>query len=518
MMKKYLEDRGWYQVTFLDIGKSLKRGPFGGNLKKSFFVPHGYKVYEQQHAIQKNYTLGSYFIDEEKYQELKNFEVGPGDYIVSCSGTIGRLYRLPKEAPHGVINQALLKITLEDRLLNHSYFSYLFQSEYFQRNILSDTRGTGMQNLAGMKEIKSVPILIPPLPEQRKIIETLDELTTKLDNGIINLKIAKEKLEIYRQAVLKKAFEGELTKEWREKQVNLPSADELLDKIKQERLKYYDKQLLEWEKSVKDWEVTGKEGKKPAKPKKPKFTDEIKLEDAKVDIIPDKWTLTEIQNISDLVTDGTHHTPTYTSEGVKFISVKDIYDEKVHFDSCKYISEETHKELIKRCNPEFGDLLITKSGTIGRLAIVPREEFSLFVSVALVKLRSANIYLHPKWIYYSVKFHISNLNIEQDIKGGLLKNYHLEDLRIAKIIVAPVDEQKKVIEEIENRLSVCDNILVNINEGLEKAEALRQSLFKKAFEGRLLSKKEIEACRREPDWKPAEELLKRIKQERNEEV
>ena len=159
-MRKDLTNRGWDEVTFNDIAISLKRGPFRGNLKKAFFVPKGHKVYEQQHAIKKDYTLGTYYIDENKYQELAGFAVGPKDYIVSCSGTIGRLYRLPEEAPSGVINQALLKITLNEKLLTNQYFTYLFQSEYFQRKILSDARGTGMQNLAGMKEIKVVPVLI----------------------------------------------------------------------------------------------------------------------------------------------------------------------------------------------------------------------------------------------------------------------------------------------------------------------------------------------------------------------
>jgi len=339
-------------------------------------------------------------------------------------------------------------------------------------------------------------------------------LFSELDNGIANLKAAKDKLEIYRQAVLKKAFEGELTKEWRKQQTDLPTADELLEQIKDERLKQYENQLLDWEEAVSKWEASGKQGKKPRKTRKPKFSENVKFEEAKIDKIPFSWCLTEIQNISDLVTDGTHHTPKYTDTGVKFISVKDIYDEVVHFDKCKYVSEKTHLELINRCHPQKGDLLITKSGTIGRLAIVPDEEFSLFVSVALIKLQSAKKYLHPKWVYYSVKFHVAGLNVAHDIKGGLIKNYHLEDLRVAKIILAPLKEQERVIEEIETRLSICDNILANIEEGLKKSEALRQSILKQAFNGKLLSEEELEACRKEPDWEPAEKLLERIKNDK----
>jgi len=98
------------------------------------------------------------------------------------------------------------------------------------------------------------------------------------------------------------------------------------------------------------------------------------------------WAEIELDEICYKITDGTHHTPNYTSSGVAFISVKDINDNKIDFSKCKYISREQHEALIKRCNPEKNDLLITKSGTIGRMAIVPEKpEFSLFVSVALIK-------------------------------------------------------------------------------------------------------------------------------------
>jgi restriction endonuclease S subunit len=103
-------DPKWPIVELCSVSK-MKRGPFGGSLKREIFVPNGYKVYEQKHAIRKDVTIGTYFIDEEKYKEMETFAVKPGDLIISCSGTMGCVFMLPPETPKGVINQALLKVT-----------------------------------------------------------------------------------------------------------------------------------------------------------------------------------------------------------------------------------------------------------------------------------------------------------------------------------------------------------------------------------------------------------------------
>ena len=112
--------KGWEQVTLNDVCSSIVRGPFGSALKKEFFVEQDtttYKVYEQKHAIQKSAKIGTYYITSEKFNELKRFECLPGDILMSCSGTMGELYQLPKDCERGVINQALCKFTLNEKIL-----------------------------------------------------------------------------------------------------------------------------------------------------------------------------------------------------------------------------------------------------------------------------------------------------------------------------------------------------------------------------------------------------------------
>ena len=161
-----LNPMGWEQVTLNDVCSSIVRGPFGSALKKEFFVEPDettYKVYEKKHAIQKSASVGTYYITEEKYQELKRFECLPGDILMSCSGTMGELYQLPDGCEKGVINQALCKFTLNERILPICFLVYMKQTI---GNL--ETKGSGIQNIAAVSYVKQMPINLPPMDVQSK--------------------------------------------------------------------------------------------------------------------------------------------------------------------------------------------------------------------------------------------------------------------------------------------------------------------------------------------------------------
>ncbi len=180
----------WELLTLADIRESggLVRGPFGGALKKEFFVDtRGYKVYEQRNAIYKSAELGTYFVDESKFRELSRFKVKAGDFIVSCSGTIGRVFQIPEGAKAGIINQALLKIKVDSGTVLDQYFFYVFESDQFQKRIIDNTHGGAMQNLVGMDTFRDTEIPIPSLSEQCAIAAALsdvDALISSLDRLI----------------------------------------------------------------------------------------------------------------------------------------------------------------------------------------------------------------------------------------------------------------------------------------------------------------------------------------------
>ena len=165
----------WCRLSELGI---YKKGPFGSSLTKSMFKPKSdstVKVYEQKNAIQKNHILGDYYIDKDYYKsKMKGFKVDPGDIIVSCAGTIGETYVMPNNIEEGIINQALMKITLFSPI-NYAYF-LLYFDYVIKKTAIKNSKGSAIKNIPPFGILKRILIPIPPLNEQIKIIKKLNSL------------------------------------------------------------------------------------------------------------------------------------------------------------------------------------------------------------------------------------------------------------------------------------------------------------------------------------------------------
>jgi len=185
------------------------RGPFGGSLKKSIFKKEGYIVYEQQHAIYNQFTKVRYFIDENKFNEMKRFELKPGDLIMSCSGTMGKIAIAPDDIKKGIINQALLKLSPSKNLFN-VFLKYWMESGVFQDDLNKYTKGAAIKNVVSVKILKGIKLFIPKIQEQKSIVAKLDALSaeTKKLEEVYKQKLTD--LEELKKSVLKKAFSGEL--------------------------------------------------------------------------------------------------------------------------------------------------------------------------------------------------------------------------------------------------------------------------------------------------------------------
>ena len=182
--KNYYENipDGWSLCTLNNLA-IYKKGPFGSSLTKGMFVPEStpnrIKVYEQKNAIQHDERLGNYYITNQKYVDMISFTVRPLDYIVSCAGTIGEIYKLPKAAPIGIINQALMKVTLISEEIS-DYFEIVF---YDALHKLSEkSKGTAIKNIAPFEVLKPAIVLIPPLEEQRRIINKLSTINSIIES------------------------------------------------------------------------------------------------------------------------------------------------------------------------------------------------------------------------------------------------------------------------------------------------------------------------------------------------
>ena len=201
---------GWVWVTWEMIlrpdNESFRRGPFGSALKKSIFVESGHKVYEQYNAINDDPSFGRYYITEEKYKSMGAFAIKAKDFLVSCSGTIGRITQVPENLETGVINQALLRVRTDKSVINDSYFLMLFRSPYFQRQILDNAQGAAMTNVKGVADLKAIPIPLPPMGDQDRVAIEIDRRLSLVHGVESQVDANLKRSEHMRQSILMVAF------------------------------------------------------------------------------------------------------------------------------------------------------------------------------------------------------------------------------------------------------------------------------------------------------------------------
>ncbi|WP_337642027.1 restriction endonuclease subunit S [Prevotella sp.] len=181
---------GWVWCKLDDLA-FYKKGPFGSSLTKAMFVSKGddtYKVYEQKNAIQKDCTLGTYYISKEKYESLSGFAIQPFDIIVSCAGTIGETYVLPRNIQKGIINQALMLIRLYYRDIEQFYLLYF--DFILKEEAKNSSKGTAIKNIPPFDVLKNFYIPIPPLKEQIRILDEINKwmsFVELIETGTANL-------------------------------------------------------------------------------------------------------------------------------------------------------------------------------------------------------------------------------------------------------------------------------------------------------------------------------------------
>ena len=243
--------------------------------------------------------------------------------------------------------------------------------------------------------------------------------------------------------------------------------------------------------------------------KKDKRTDSIiNFQEVPFDI-PENWMWVTLGSILNKLTDGTHKTPKYTSTGVKFVSVKDMSNGFLSLENTKYISEEEHKELYARCNPEKGDLILSKVGTTGVPAIVDTTEpFSLFVSVALLKFDCKCI--DVEFLYYMLMSPLVQAQATENTRGVGNKNWVLDAIASTMVVLPPLVEQKRIVAKIEELLPLVDRYAASY-EKLEQFNAkfpedMKKSILQYAIQGKLVEQRAEEGT--------GEELYQQIQTEK----
>ena len=323
------------------------------------------------------------------------------------------------------------------KIYNRYLFFYLMSPTFDNyANASENARGATYPAINDDRLYRAI-VPVPPLEEQHRIVAKIEEILPYIDQydkAYTKLETFNKKFpEDMKKSILQMAMQGKLVEQRPEE----GTADELYEQIVAE----------------KAWLV--KEGKI----KKDKRTVDriVKEEDIPFEI-PENWKRVYLGTILNKLTDGTHRTPKYVMAGVKFVSVKDMSSGNLCLDNTKFITQEEHEELYARCNPERGDILLSKVGTTGVPAIVDTDEiFSLFVSVALLKLNSKCIY--NKYLYYVIYSPLVQKQASANTRGVGNKNWVLDAIADTVVPLPPLEEQKRIVAKIEEFLPYCDQLI-----------------------------------------------------------
>lgn len=199
----------WEAVHLEDIveqhSNAIKPGPFGSALKKEFYVEKGYKVYGQEQVIPNDFTIGNYYIDEDKYLSLEQFKVQPGDLLVSLVGTYGKIAIVPENIEPGIINPRLIKITFDKSLASEQFYKHYMSSNIFYDQ-LSKFSQVGTMGVINSKTLKSIVYPLPPLDEQIEINNIIDSIDDKINTERIKLL----KLKDIKQGLMQQLLTGKV--------------------------------------------------------------------------------------------------------------------------------------------------------------------------------------------------------------------------------------------------------------------------------------------------------------------
>jgi type I restriction enzyme S subunit len=437
---------GWEWTTVEDLSQSIQYGytesasiePVGPKFLRITDIQNGKVNWETvPYCVCLDNEVGRYLLES-------------GDIVFARTGaTTGKSF-LITNPPRAVFASYLIRLRLQQEV-NKKYFSYFLDSPDYWSQIMQVRKGSAQPgvNAAILAKLK-VPIA--PLPEQERIVAKIEELFTQLEAGTSALAKVQAGLDQYQKSILNAAIFGNLI-EQREAE---RSASELLEDI------------LEFRTS------------KPAKNKNPLLPDFGDI--SSIPSLPSKWVWSTLDQLTWSVRDGMHFSPEYVTDGIPFITGGNVRPTGVNFEKAKRISRELHDKLI-RFKPDMGDILYTKGGTTGIARVNTYDiEFNVWVHVAVLKLCEG---VEPFYIQHALNSPFCYQQSQKYTHG--VGNQDLGLTRMIKILIPlpPLEEQRRIVAEVERRLSVARQVEGSVEAALVRASRLRQAVLRSAFEGRL---------------------------------
>jgi len=377
----------------------------------------------------------------EENEEYDSHIVNKGDILIAMSGaTTGKfgIYNSDKKAYQ---NQRVGNlIPHSESLTIKNYIYFLLYS--LKRDIEIGAYGGAQPNISATK-IEALKTKLFPLPTQKAIVKKIEELFSSLDSGIADLKKAQDQLTIYRQAVLKEAFD---TQKYSVKLIK--------DVVEKVQIGPFGSQL---------------------------------------------------------------HKADYIFEGIPLINPMHIQDGKLK-PNPNYTISKIKRDSLTNYILQDGDVIMGRRGEMGRSALITKKEIGWFCGTGSLYLRPNLSLLSPNYLNKYIQSSTVKALLTGSAAGTTMMNLNKKIISTLPIPIPTLKQQHQIVQEIESRLSVCDKVEKDIADSLEKAQALRQSILKKAFDGKLLNEEEIAKCKADKDYEPASVLLEKIKAEKKQKI
>ena len=484
---------GWLATSLSEISSKLVDGSHNPPAKQATGLPMLSAV-----NINDNKILFSDFrlITEAGFkQEDQRTKITPGDVLLTIVGAIGRTAVVPEGIQQFTLQRSVAVIT--PVLVSSKFLMYQIESPRVARYFTDNARGTAQKGVY-LKTLGATEIWLPPLAEQHRIVAKIEELFSELDQGVASLKTAREQIKVYRQSLLKNAFEGKLTATWRAAHRDqLETATALQQRIAHERQARYQQQLA-------DWQAAGQPGPKPKQPKPlpPPTVEEL----AELPELPGGWWWVKTGELGTLGTGVTplkSRTDFYAGGKIPWVTSGALNANFVT-EASDYVTSVALQETNLRLYPKHA-LLVALYGegkTRGKCSELLIEA-TTNQAIAAIVLDGTAALLRPyvKWFFQK-----NYGDIRLKSSGGVQPNLNLGIIENTAVPMCSLAEAKELVEAIESKLSEADQLDQTLAIALQQADALRQSILKKAFHGQLVKQAKSE--------EHATALLERIRAER----
>ena len=441
-------------------------------------------------SLQKCVYLGHDYL-----KNKSDYTVKKGDILIGMSGSIGKLCQYNLDEP-ALQNQRTGRVVLYDEsYLKKQFVWYYLMTMTTQLN--EKGHGLGISNVSA-KDIETIDFPLPPLNEQRYIVEKLDKLLAKVESAKARLERVPGILKRFRQAVLAAAVSGELTKDWREKNPDIISLKYSVQKVKNERIDLYAFRC----------EIAKRQGDR--KPKKPaNLSPELRNIDNEY-FIPESWGWISFEDIASTEKYAMSSGPfgsalgrkDYVKEGIPVVRGHNIQIGKFLFDTFVFVSK-AKADTLKRSWGLPGDIVVVAVGSSGQAAIIPDSLDICVLSQNCNKITIDPALASKKFVLQFLQNRIAIEQLKDKTTDTARPFLSLTNLKSLLIPLPPLEEQNEIVNRIEALFKIADQVEARYEKAKAHVDKLSQSILAKAFGGELVPQ--------DPNDEPASVLLAKIK-------